>query len=67
MPPESNPPLRVLIVDDERLARQAIGVVLEREPRFEVVGEAGDGLAAVEAIERLRARPGVSRRADARL
>jgi len=51
MPPE---PVRVLVVDDEPLARQAIREVLDREPRFEVVGEAGDGIAAIEAIERLQ-------------
>ncbi|MFN3243892.1 MAG: LytR/AlgR family response regulator transcription factor [Planctomycetota bacterium] len=54
MPPEATPPVRVLVVDDEPLARRAIREVLEREPRFEVVGEAGDGIAAIEAIERLR-------------
>lgn len=54
MPPEPSAPVRVLIVDDEPLARRAIREVLEREPRFAVLGEAGDGLAAIEAIERLR-------------
>jgi two-component system, LytTR family, response regulator len=43
-----------LIVDDEPLARELLRSMLARLPDIEVVGEAGDGLAAVEAIERLR-------------
>jgi two-component system, LytTR family, response regulator len=43
-----------LIVDDEPLARDLLRSMLARLPDIEVVGEAGDGLAAVEAIERLR-------------
>jgi two-component system, LytTR family, response regulator len=45
--------IRTLIVDDEPLARDAVRVRLERERDIEIVGEAGDGPAAVSAIERL--------------
>lgn len=45
--------LRVLVVDDEALARQRILRLLEREPDVEVVGSAASGGEAVEAIRRL--------------
>ncbi len=43
-----------LIVDDEPLARELLRSMLEHVADIEVVGEAGDGLAAVDEIERLR-------------
>jgi two-component system, LytTR family, response regulator len=45
--------MRVLIVDDELNARKGIRTLLARDPELEVVGECGDGRAAVESIERL--------------
>ena len=42
--------IRTVIVDDEPLARQGIRLRLERETDIEVIGEAGDGAAAVELI-----------------
>jgi len=45
--------VRVLIVEDEPLARATLRDYLADEPGVEVIGEAADGLAAVEAIERL--------------
>jgi two-component system LytT family response regulator len=42
--------IRALIVDDEPPARRKLRDLLGRESDFEVVGEAEDGLAAVEAI-----------------
>jgi two-component system LytT family response regulator len=42
--------LRVLIVDDEPLARQRIEDLLRGEPDVEIVGTCEDGLEAVEAI-----------------
>ncbi len=44
---------RVLIVDDERLARERLRRMVEALPDSEVVGEAGDGRAALEASARL--------------
>ncbi len=35
--------LRILIADDHKMFRHALKMTLEREPNFEVVGEAGDG------------------------
>jgi DNA-binding NarL/FixJ family response regulator len=43
---------RVLLVDDHALVRAGIRALLESLPRVEVVGETGDGLAAVQlAVE----------------
>jgi len=47
-------PLRVLIVDDEVLARQRIEDLLAKEPRIEIVGQARDGNEAVDMIRDLR-------------
>ena len=47
-------PLRVLIVDDEPLARQRIEDQLRKDPSITVVGSAADGTAAVQAIRVLR-------------
>jgi two-component system LytT family response regulator len=44
--------LRVAIVDDEPLARQHIADRLAQEENVAIVGEAGDGRAAVELIRR---------------
>jgi two-component system, LytTR family, response regulator len=46
--------IRTLIVDDEELARDRLRSLLSREPRIEIVGEAGDGKAAVATIEELK-------------
>ena len=43
-------PLRVVVVDDEPLARQRVLDLLAREPDVEVVGTAGTGRQAVAAI-----------------
>lgn len=45
--------LKVLLVDDHALVRRGFRRMLEDEPTFEVVGEASDGLEAVEAAEKL--------------
>jgi len=45
---------RVLIVDDEPLARERIRTLLAGEPGFEIVGEAADGTAAAESIMALQ-------------
>ncbi len=42
--------IRVLIVDDEPLARKGIRRLLEKEPDIEIIGECSDGLEAVETI-----------------
>src|SRR6185437_8936637 len=47
-------PLRVLVADDEPVARRGLRKLLAAEPDVEVVGEAGDGREAVAAIRRLK-------------
>ena len=46
--------LRVLIVDDEALARQRLEDLLRREDAVEIVGTADNGQAAIEAIAALK-------------
>lgn len=46
--------LSVLVAEDELLSRAKLVRLLREDPRFSVVGEAQDGIEAVEAIERLR-------------
>ena len=43
-------PIRVALVDDQEMVRRGIGLVLDLEPDIEVVGEAGDGGAAVDLV-----------------
>jgi two-component system LytT family response regulator len=45
--------IRVLIVDDERPARDGLRLRLERAEGFEVVGEAANGRAAIAAVQKL--------------
>jgi two-component system LytT family response regulator len=46
----TTPRTRVLIVDDEPLARERLRTLLEEEPAFELVGEAADGTTGAESI-----------------
>ncbi|MER7859404.1 response regulator [Amycolatopsis japonica] len=47
------PPVRVLLVDDQALVRAGFRMVIESQADLTVVGEAGDGLAAVDHTRRL--------------
>jgi DNA-binding NarL/FixJ family response regulator len=47
-------PIRVLLVDDDDLMRAGLRSVLSSDAAIEVVGEAGDGRAAVERVRELR-------------
>jgi DNA-binding NarL/FixJ family response regulator len=46
--------LKVMLVDDHALVRRGFRRMLEDEPTFQVVGEASDGLGAVESAEKLQ-------------
>ena len=45
--------LRLLLVDDQAMFREGLRLVLSQQADFEVVGEAGDGVEAVESTLRL--------------
>ena len=45
--------LRLLLVDDQALFREGLRLILSQHADFEIVGEAGDGLAALECISRV--------------
>jgi DNA-binding NarL/FixJ family response regulator len=47
-------PIRVLLVDDQELVRTGFRMILADEPDIEVVGEAADGRAGVDAARRLQ-------------
>jgi DNA-binding NarL/FixJ family response regulator len=49
-----NDPIRILLVDDQRLMREGLRILLELESDLEIVGEAQDGRAGLEAYEQLR-------------
>ena len=60
MPPTNATPsqvLRVLVADDQALIRRGLAMMLEAEPDIEVVGQAADGLDAIERA--LATRPDV--------
>ena len=46
--------VRVVIADDQALVRAGFKMILEAEPEIDVVGEAQDGVEAVELIKRLK-------------
>jgi DNA-binding NarL/FixJ family response regulator len=46
--------VRILIADDHAVVRKGLALVLQLEPDFEVVGEAGDGRQAIELAHSLK-------------
>jgi DNA-binding NarL/FixJ family response regulator len=46
--------IRVLLVDDQRLMREGLHILLALQPGLEIVGEAENGAAALAAYEELR-------------
>jgi two-component system nitrate/nitrite response regulator NarL len=50
----STEPISVLLVDDHTLFRSGVRSLLQRNPRFNVVGEASDGVDGIERAMQLR-------------
>jgi two-component system LytT family response regulator len=50
----TSPKLRVLIVDDEELARERMESLLSAQPDVEIAGICADGMSALQAIEQTR-------------
>lgn len=50
-------PITIALADDHHVVRHGLRVLLEAEPDFEIVGEASDGLEALELVN--TARPNV--------
>jgi DNA-binding NarL/FixJ family response regulator len=46
--------IRILLVDDHPIVRQGLRALLEGRPGWEVIGEASDGLEAVDQATRLQ-------------
>jgi two-component system response regulator NreC len=44
----------IILADDHRIVRQGLRALLEAEPGFQLVGETGDGLEAVQLAQRLQ-------------
>ncbi|MET7280669.1 response regulator transcription factor [Kribbella sp. NPDC005582] len=47
-------PIRVLVCDDQALIRTGFATIIDAQPDLEIVGECGDGRAAVELAAQLR-------------
>jgi DNA-binding NarL/FixJ family response regulator len=45
--------MRIVIADDHPVVRKGLRMTIEEDPELEVIGEAGDGAAAVELIRKL--------------
>lgn len=52
-----NKRIRILLVDDQPLVRGGFSMLIGSQPDLVVVGEAGDGQEAVEAVRRLAGTP----------
>ncbi len=47
--------IRVVLVDDQEMIRYGLRTILGAQPQLEVVGEAADGLAALQLLEQVEA------------
>lgn len=47
-------PIRILLIDDHTLFRSGVRLLLQRQPDFEVVAEAGDGVEGIKRAKELK-------------
>ena len=51
--PQTTQPIRVMFVDDQRLVRGGLSMLVNSQPDLQVVMEADDGLAAIDVFDRM--------------
>ena len=51
--PQTTQPIRVMLVDDQRLVRGGLSMLVTSQPDLQVVMEADDGLAAIDVFDRM--------------
>lgn len=51
--PQTTQPIRVMLVDDQRLVRGGLSMLVNSQPDLQVVLEADDGLAAIDVFDRM--------------
>lgn len=51
--PQTIHPIRVMLVDDQRLVRGGLSMLVNSQPDLQVVMEADDGLAAIDVFDRM--------------
>ena len=51
--PHTTQPIRVMLVDDQRLVRGGLSMLVNSQPDLQVVMEADDGLAAIDVFDRM--------------
>ncbi|TRY18066.1 response regulator transcription factor [Tessaracoccus rhinocerotis] len=49
----TQPPIRVLLVDDQELFRSGVAIMVDAQPDLAVVGQAADGHQAIRAVDEL--------------
>lgn len=51
--PQTTQPIRVMLVDDQRLVRGGLSMLVNSQPDLQVVMETDDGLAAIDVFDRM--------------
>ena len=51
--PQTTQPIRAMLVDDQRLVRGGLSMLVNSQPDLQVVMEADDGLAAIDVFDRM--------------